>query len=133
MLCCGLLPAALYVALTAPLFAVPEPTAEELQANRAVLEQWRKHPEQLARLRRDLKAFLAQSAGRRAQVFQLDTDLHQQADSAQTRLMNVLERYVKWLERLSDADRRAIESAPHKAARLAIIRGLRDKEWIGTQ
>lgn len=113
------------------LFALPEPTADELKANRAQLEQWRKHPEQLARLRRDLAAFLALPAERREQIYKLDDDLQQ--DPAAPRLVSVLERYASWLGRLPEADRRAIASTANVSARLAHIQDLRDREWMQTQ
>jgi hypothetical protein len=119
--------------LAAPLLAVPEPSADELQASRARLERWRKHPEQLARLRHDLQEFLTLPEDRREQLLQLDHDLHQESSQAQARLWSVLERYTEWLDRLSEADRRAVETAPDKAAKLAEIRGLRDRDWMKGQ
>ena len=116
--------------LAGRLFAVPEPTAEELKENRAQVEQWHKYPEQIARLRRDLQAFRAQPEARREQILKLDYDLHQESWSTRTRLRNVLDRYAEWLERQSDADRDAIQNAPTKAARIALIQELRNKEWM---
>jgi hypothetical protein len=120
-------------ALAAPLFAAPEPTADELKENRAQLEQWRKFPEQMARLRRDLQAFRAQTETRREQALNLDHDLHLESWAVQTRLRNVLDRYADWLEKLSDKDREAIQSTPTKAARIALIQELRDREWMQGQ
>ncbi len=124
-------PAALLLA--APLLALPEPTAEELQANRARLERWRQHPERLARLRRDAQAFEALPEARREQAQKLDHDLRELSSAEQARLMNVLERYGRWLRQLPEADRQAVEQAPDKAARLAIIRALRDRDWMQKQ
>ena len=127
-----LLPLLALAALAVPsLLAVPEPTADELKANRAQLEEWRKHPEQLAQLRRDLKRFLALSPERREQVLQLDADLQESALSG--RLWNVLERYTEWLNRQPEADRDAIRNAGSKTERLKLIQELRDKEWMQRQ
>jgi hypothetical protein len=117
--------------LVPPLFAVPEPSAAELKANRAQLEEWKKDLEQLARLRRDLRTFLALSESRREQLVKFDADL--QTEAAYGRLWNVLARYAEWLEGLSDADREAVRSAPDRTARLKIIRELRDQQWIRMQ
>ena len=119
--------------LAAPLCAFPEPTDEELKANRASLDEWRKHPEQLARLRRDVKAFLGQAEARREQLLKFDLDLREQPAMAQARLMNLLERYTVWLEHLRESDRQSLEAAADKTARLAVIRALRDKEYMLTQ
>jgi hypothetical protein len=119
--------------LAAPLWAVPEPTDDELKANRASLDEWRKHPEQLRRLRSDLKAFLKLPEARREQLLKFDLDLREQPAAAQARLMNLLERYTLWLEHLPESDRQTLEAAADKTARLAIIRALRDEEYMRTQ
>jgi hypothetical protein len=119
--------------LAAPLWALPEPGPDELKANRARLEQWRKHPDQLARLRRDLQAFEQLPEERRQKIAQLDHDLHEEPSASQARLWNVLERYADWLERLPDKDRLAVKNAPDKAARIGVIRDLRDRDWIQAQ
>src|SRR2546421_488163 len=87
---------------TATVCALADPTAEELEQNRRKLEFWRKHPEQLARLRQDLSAFLALPAERREKIIPFDQDLHQEPVSTQARLWNVLQRYTDWLDRLSE-------------------------------
>src|SRR5438105_4771311 len=117
----------LFALLTAPLLAVPEPTAEELQANREQVDQWRKHPEQLARLRRDLQTFLALPDARREQILKVDYDLQEQSTSDRARLLNVLERYSQWLEQLPETDRQAVEGSRDPAKRLALIQELRDR------
>ena len=111
-----------------PLLAVPEPSADELKDNRAQLERWRKDPGRLTQLRSNLRAFLALPAGRREQILNLDAAL--QEDKAALRLVNVLERYASWLERLSDSDRRQIAGASDKDLRVALIQTLRDREWM---
>jgi hypothetical protein len=127
------IPCILAALLAAPLFAVPEPTAAELMANRARLNELQKRPNQLARLRSDAEAFQSLSRARREQVLQNDYDLHRQTDATRTQLRKVIERYSDWLDRLPDSDRQEIESALNKTARLAVIRKLRDKEWMLSQ
>jgi hypothetical protein len=119
--------------LVPPLFAIPEPTANELMANRARLDEWRKHPAQMVRLRRDAKALLSLPAARREQALQLDYDLHQQTAANQARLLNILERYTGWLDGLSEVDRQSIHDVSNQARRLAVIRELRGKEWLQSQ
>ncbi len=94
------LPLFIAIVLASPLLAVPEPTADELKANRVQLENLRKHPDKLARLRRDVRLFLALPTERREQIVNLDEKLHE--DAAAARLIPVLERYVGWLEQLPD-------------------------------
>jgi hypothetical protein len=121
-----------FAALVAPpLLAVPEPSADELKANRVQLEQWRRDPEQMARVYRNLRGFLSLSEDRRDRVLKLDQDL--QKDAQADRLVHVLERYAAWLSRLPEAERRQIENTPNINARLALVQDLRDREWMQTQ
>jgi hypothetical protein len=116
-----------------PVLALSDPGADELQESRAQLEQWRKHPDQMARLLRDLQAFLALPEARREQILKLDHDLQEESAASRARLLNVLERYVRWLERLPQEQRQAIENAPDASSRLALIQELRDGEWMQRQ
>jgi hypothetical protein len=121
-------------ALVAPsLFAVPEPSANDLMANRARLDELRKHPDQMVRLRRAAKDLLALSPARREQALQLDYDLHRQTAGNRARLLKTLERYTRWLDGLSDADRQLIDDVSNQTRRLAVIRELRGKEWLQSQ
>ena len=119
--------------LVAPLAAVPEPTAEELQANRRRFEQLRKQPEQVEKLRADAKAFFSLPKERRRQIAQIHLELHKESSSTQARLHDVLDRYVEWLEDLDDATRQKLAEAPDKKARLAMIKELREQAWIKDQ
>src|SRR5205085_922617 len=56
----------------APAVSLPEPTPEELEANRRLLERYRADPEHFTRLKRDLKAFAALPPERQARLRQLD-------------------------------------------------------------
>lgn len=119
--------------VVAPLLAVPEPPAEEVQSNRRRFAQLRKHPEVVAKLREDSDAFYALTPERRKAVVQIHKELHQESSATQARLLNVLDRYVDWLHGLDEATRKQIADAPDKNARLALIKDLREKEWIKDQ
>src|SRR5438876_2496509 len=119
--------------LVAPLAAVPEPPAEEVQSNRRRFAQLRKHPEVVAKLRDDADAFFALTPERRKAIVQIHKELHQETSATQARLLNVLDRYVEWLGSLDEATRQQIADAPDKNARLALIKNLREQEWINEQ
>src|SRR5882724_10540596 len=132
-----LIPLLLTLVAVAPLAALADPTAEELE-NKRRLEQWRKHPDVMTRLRRDAQLFHALPAAHRQQMVQLDHDLHEECSSVQARLTNVADRYAAWLDQLKSDPQRAgdyqrIVSAPDKTARLALIRALREQEWLRDQ
>ena len=48
----------------------------------------------------------------------------------QSELARVLQTYQTWLARLPDADRELVYSATTAAERLAVVRNLRDAEWV---
>src|SRR5205807_1111898 len=50
--------------------------------------------------------------------------------TTQSRLWAVLERYVLWLERLPEAERRLVLDAPTAESRLAVIHGLKQQQWL---
>src|SRR5207253_1090487 len=116
--------------LLAPLLALSEPTAEELEQNRRKLQEWRRHPEQIQQLRKEAQAFFALPDEQQNKIISLDHDLHEESSAHQARLHNVLGRYVEWLDKLDDKDRQRIKDAPDKKARLAVIKELRDQEWM---
>src|SRR5206468_1899082 len=116
--------------------ALPEPevgTREEvLQNNQRLLERWRQDPDHASRLQRDLQHFWALPVEQRNQLRRLDQELHQQDPLTQKRLWDVLERYSAWLERLSPGDRRRV-NAVSGTERIAVIKEIRDQQWIGNQ
>jgi hypothetical protein len=122
-----------FLLAAAPLVAFPDPTAEELKENARKLQQWRKHPDQYERLRRDAQIFLALPPERREQILALDQELHEEPSPTQARLTNVLERYAEWLEKLSDKERDRIRGAANKQERLKVIHELREQEWLRHQ
>jgi hypothetical protein len=119
--------------LTASLWAVPDPGAEEIDAARQRYAQWRRHPDKLARLRQYWQSFLALPAERREQILHFDQSLHEEPSTSQARLWNVLERYTDWYNHLSDQDRQKLQAEPDKSKRLALIREMRDSEWMKGQ
>src|SRR5262249_48613619 len=115
---------------------IPEPTADELQANRRRFEQLRRHPEVLAKLRDDAEDFFKLTKERRRQIVQIHKELHQESAAAQARLYNVLDRYVEWLELLNRTDkdsRKQLEEVKDKNERLALIKEMREQQWIKDQ
>jgi hypothetical protein len=116
--------------LTAPLAAVTGPAPADVRASRARLERWRRDPEQLARLRRELADFQKLPAERREQIVRLDRELHDESPATQARLWGALQRYTEWLDRLPEKDRQAVEAAATTAERLAVIKELRDRAWM---
>jgi hypothetical protein len=109
---------------------VSQPSAEELARNRRELKDLRADAERYARLERDLRAFYALPAERQEKLRRLDRELHEEGPARRARLWGVLRRYAAWLERLPHTDRQRVLSAPSAEARLAIIKELREKEWI---
>jgi hypothetical protein len=118
------------------LWAAAQPTAEELEQRRQRLEAMRKHPEQLARLRENLQAYLHLPEARREAIAKLDRDLRETPAKQQQRLLNVLDRYADWLEALRNRDPQAyqaIKTAPDSTSRLAFIKDRRDRDWMELQ
>jgi hypothetical protein len=114
----------------APLLAVFDPTLEELEQNRQKLEKWRAEPRRFARLRHDLRDFLALPDEDRRRLRKLDYLLHQEKPATQTRLYEVMERYADWLERLPAAERQQLRALRDWRQRLDRIRQIRQEEWI---
>lgn len=118
----------------APLAAVPEPTAEQVQANRRRLELLRKQqPELLEKLRADAKEFFLLPKERRKRIVEIHQELQKQTPAARARLTQVLARYVDWLEDLDKATQKKVEETADKNKRLELLRDLREHEWIKDQ
>ena len=118
------------------LWAIAEPTADELEQQRLRLVALRKDPEQAARLRDNLKAYLDLPEKRRTAIAKLDHDLSELSPKKQQRLANTLDRYADWLEQLREKDAaayQAIKNAPDSATRLTLIKDRRDREWMELQ
>jgi hypothetical protein len=110
--------------------ASSEPAAEDLEENRQLLEKWRADPVHAARLRHDLRAFLALPPDQQERLRRLDKDLYDEDSFAAARLLRVLERYVEWLERLPPADRQRVEATADATERLQLLKEMREREWI---
>jgi hypothetical protein len=129
------LAAALLAALLAAPSAVhPEPTPAEIDANRRRLaELQQQHPEKLQKLRAEAAAFFALPEQRRQQIAEIDEALARQPRTVQRRLTDVLDRYTRWLDSLDETSRKRLAAAPDRKSRLAVIRELREQEWIQNQ
>jgi hypothetical protein len=101
-----------------------------LEQNRRLLEKWRADPEHYARLQQDLKAFQELPPERQESLRKLDHDLHAEEPAVQARLWRVLDRYTAWLDKLPEADRARIESAPNAKERLRRVKEIRDRQWV---
>jgi hypothetical protein len=115
------------------LWATAQSSEDEM---RRKLEAYQKRPELLQRLRDNYQAFQSLTEERKNAVIKLDTDLHTQNTKRQERYATVLARYADWLDRLKKRDPQAyqkIKNAPDGAARLALIKAERDREWLLTQ
>jgi hypothetical protein len=66
---------------------------------------------------------------RQQQLRTLDQQFHDLPLPERDHLGRVLETYAVWADRLADADRRELLSAPTPAARLDAVRRLREKTW----
>lgn len=116
-----------------PLLAMSESTTEQADPSGTKRVEAAQSSEDLERLRRAAAAFIALSSERREQLLKLDYDLHQQSSAAQAKLNAVMNRYAVWLAKLPQEDRDRIDQAPDKAARLAVIRELRDLDYMKQQ
>lgn len=129
------LPISIAVFTCAAAWAIAQPTADERERQRRLAEL-RMHPEQLARLRDHLKAFLDLPEKRRLAIAKLDQDLHDLPAKERKQLGDVLDRYADWLEQLrqkNPAAYQAIKDAPDAAARRALIKDQREREWMEAQ
>ncbi|MCI0639661.1 MAG: hypothetical protein L0Y72_12280 [Gemmataceae bacterium] len=108
-------------------------TPQELEQNRKKLMHWRGQPEKIQKLRKDAQTFFALPEEKREKFQKLDRELQAQSPAAQARLAEVLDRYTDWLEKQDEKTRKRIKETPDKAARLALIKELKDEEWMRTQ
>ncbi|MCS7047318.1 MAG: hypothetical protein NZO58_13245, partial [Gemmataceae bacterium] len=130
----GAVASLLMLALVVPLAALPEPTPEQWRANRRRFEQLRKQPEELARLRAEAEAFFHLDPERQQHIVRLAKALANEPVATQTRLMEVLDRYVDWYHnQIDDAARQRLHDARDPQQRLEIIRKLREDQWIADQ
>jgi hypothetical protein len=113
-----------------PVLALSDSAPDELDHNRRLLERYRADPEHYARLLQDLRAFQALPPARQEKMRRFDRALHEEDSDTQTRLWEVLERFVVWANRLPEADRVRLEDTTQPTEKLALVRELRQEEWI---
>lgn len=119
------------LAVEGPPASTPEPSADELAQNRTTLDRYRREePKRLARLQHDLRQFMTLPADRQAQLRQLDAQAHEDGPSSAFRLLQAATRYADWEDRLPPKDQKRIEQAPNRDLRIALIRDMREWEWI---
>lgn len=89
------------------------------------------NPDDPSYIRRQFVWFQAQDDRRRQQLRKLHADFQQLDPETATELTRVMQNYNAWLTR-PNVDRSAVLNAPSAAARLEVIRNLREAEWIET-
>jgi hypothetical protein len=119
-----------FLATLLPTAALAEGVPDELEHNRQLLAKLRSDPEHYARLKQELRAFLELPPDEQTRLRRLDNDLRQETSASRARLLRVLERYSRWLEALSPADREKIETAANPRERLDRIKEIRQEQWI---
>lgn len=107
--------------------------SDTLDRNRQRLDRWRAEPERYRQLLADLRDFFALPPDRQQQLREVDAKLHALGPTRQARLWTVLERYDAWLDELPEAARRRVLDAATATERLAVIRALREQEWVDRQ
>jgi hypothetical protein len=118
----------------APVFCFSdEPTAEEIENNERLLEQWRSDPDHMGRLQNDLRAFWQLPAQKQERLRQLDQELHATDSVTQRRLWVVIERYAAWYDRLAEGDQRRLDKAKDRNDRLKIVKQLLEDQWLQRQ
>jgi hypothetical protein len=134
MRCCFRILLLLAFAASAPVFCYSEqPTPEELEANKRLLERWKSDPEHYARLQTDLRDFWKLPPERKEHLRQFDQELHDTDSVTQKRLYGVLERYGAWHERLPEHHQHRLDKSADRHERLQLIKQLREDQWLARQ
>jgi hypothetical protein len=118
------------LAAAAPLLAIPELTPDELERNRRDLEKVKARPKDYARLRHELRELLSSPPEVQERIRRLDQALYREPKPTRDHLFEVMERYVDWLDQLPLEERRQVREAPDRNRRLAVIKRLREKQWV---
>jgi hypothetical protein len=82
------------------------------------------------RARRDYAALLALPDEARERIRRIDREFRRQEPDVQARMLRVMQRYAEWLDRLSPADRQRVAAAPTEKARLAVVREIKERQWL---
>lgn len=85
-----------------------------------------------AYLKRQYAWFQAQDARRQQQLRKLHNEFMALDEDSRKRLTKVMQNYNTWLNKLPAADRERLFTAPTPAARLDLIRSMREAEWVET-
>jgi hypothetical protein len=127
-------PVRLVALLVLPVVAAlaPSESSTDDQENYAALvEKYRRDdPAYYERLKRDLRAFARLPAEKQDRLRQLDRALHETDSVTYRRLVDALDRFGTWLDRLPEDARRRVEEAPTRDERLRIIKELREQEFL---
>ncbi len=116
------------LAVLVPLVGLADP-GPSLDENRQALEKWRQDPQHAARLKRNQAYFRRLPPDVQDRLRKLDRDLSEEGPAMRARLRGVMERYSAWLDSLTEEQRKSIETAPNRKARLERIRELRQEQW----
>jgi hypothetical protein len=121
----------LLVLPVAAALASSDPVSDDLDRNARLVEKYRRdNPAYYEQLRRDLRAFQSLPVEKRERLRQLDRALREQDSPTQKRLWAVLDRFIAWLDRLPEEDRRRVEEAPTREERMRVIKELREQEFV---
>ncbi len=123
------------LAMLVPALALARaPLDAQEAANLQAIDKLRTNdPQAYARLRHNLVVYMNLSPERQESLRKLDRELQDEITTMRTRLERVADRYTDWLERLPEADRKNILSAPDRKTRLQRIRAVREAEWVKRQ
>jgi hypothetical protein len=110
-------------------WALSEPVSEDLEANRALLNEIRHDRVHHARLLREAQAYNHLAPEVRARIQLLDRDVQAEPSAEQVRLLHAAERYSTWLASLPPEERTRIEAERDKDRRLALIKEIRQRQW----
>jgi hypothetical protein len=88
------------------------------------------NPDDPAYLRRQFVWFEAQEPARQQQLRRLHAEFVALDSEDQVRLTRVMQSYNAWLARLPESDRQRVLSAQSAAARVDLIKQLREQEWV---
>lgn len=75
------------------------------------------------------RVFRSYPPARQQQLRQLDQQIHELPPPERVRFLQLLEEYAVWLDRLTDADRHEVLSAPAGTERLDTIRRVKLRNW----
>jgi len=84
-------------------------------------------------LREEAKVFFGLPEERRQKIINFDQKLNEGDTPQQNHLRIVMDRFVHWFDKLEPMDRQRIQNAPEPIDRLAVIRELRDRDWMASQ